>query len=139
MKIRLNFCVLSQRNCITLLTAQPVNPVKKQRWVTRHWTKEMVLDWVGFTSHNRSTSVLDYCFIVLFSPLFRTNNDSMSIVWGTVNGTVSVHLLCMPELLKYNTLYFFSTCFFSGIGKYLLFTAEKLGVFLYTFEWHWFS
>lgn len=32
MKIRLNFCVLSQRNCITLLTAQPVNPVKKQRF-----------------------------------------------------------------------------------------------------------
>lgn len=31
MKIRLNFCVLSQRNCITLPMAQPVNPVKKQR------------------------------------------------------------------------------------------------------------
>uniref|UniRef100_A0A8C3QVI4 Potassium channel tetramerization domain containing 5 n=1 Tax=Cyanoderma ruficeps TaxID=181631 RepID=A0A8C3QVI4_9PASS len=31
MKTRLNFCVLSRRNCITLLMAQPVNPVKKQR------------------------------------------------------------------------------------------------------------
>lgn len=68
MKIRLNFCVLFQRNCITLLMAQPVNPVKKQRWVTGHWTKEMVLNWVGLTSHDRSTSVLDRHLIVLFSP-----------------------------------------------------------------------
>lgn len=69
MKIRLNFYVLSRRNCITLLMAQPVNPVKKQRWVPRYWTKEMVLNWVGFTSHDRSTSVLDHYLIVSFSRL----------------------------------------------------------------------
>lgn len=68
MKTRLNFCVLSRRNCITLLMAQPVNPVKKQRWVTRHWTKEIVLNWVSFTSHDKSISVLDHYLIVLVSP-----------------------------------------------------------------------
>lgn len=51
MKIRPNFCVLSQRNCITLLMAQPVNPVKKQRFCKNEVPEcEDSIEWWQFFS-----------------------------------------------------------------------------------------